>query len=388
MNRRPDAPDPLSPEERELAQRLLRLGPSDGPSPALDARILAAAHAAVATEQPRLRARPKQRWPMWIGVAASLSLAVGIAWQLRPAATEMEAAQQEHDVAVVASAQVEPVADSGGAQSAEIQAEAAAAAPAAVSAADSVAAPTMPAEVAPGAGMAADRAADAAAPAAMKPAPVTAQSAPPAPSAPPKAIVEDEAAKRSRAEEAPASAQAAATEARATNPLRRIKPAPAERELKSAPAMAPPPPPPAPPAPMGVMSAPAPVEAAPAANAGWASPADNLSSKRAAKAAAVAADAATLGKAEAYSERADVQTAPEPSSQRNASPTLDRVEVTGSRIGNDAGNESRLAPGEWLDRIRGYRDAGETERARESLQRFRRAHPHTRVPDDLRALLK
>ncbi|MFQ6313917.1 hypothetical protein ACLMLE_28445, partial [Lysobacter capsici] len=67
MNRRPDAPDPLSPEERELAQRLLRLGPSDGPSPALDARILAAAHAAVATtEQPRLRAQPRQRWPMWV----------------------------------------------------------------------------------------------------------------------------------------------------------------------------------------------------------------------------------------------------------------------------------------------------------------------------------
>jgi len=382
MNRRPDAPDPLSPEERELAQRLLRLGPSDGPSPALDARILAAAHAAVATEQPRLRAQPRQRWPMWIGVAASLSLAVGIAWQLRPADTKMEAVQQEQDAAVVARAQVEPVSDSGGAQSADIQAEAAAAAPAAASAADSVAAPTMPAEVAPGAGTAADRAADAAAPAAMKPVPAPVAAPTPAP----KADVANETAKRSRAEAAPASEQAAAaTEARAIEPQRRIKPPPAERELKAAPAMAPPPPPPAP---MGVMSAPAPVEAAPAANAGWASPADNLSSKRAAKAAAVAADAATLGKAEAYSERADVQTAPEPSSQRDASPALDRVEVTGSRIGNDASDESRLATGEWLDRIRGYRDAGETVRARESLQRFRRAHPHTRVPDDLRALLK
>ncbi|UOF13164.1 hypothetical protein IEQ11_15550 [Lysobacter capsici] len=384
MNRRPDAPDPLSPEERELAQRLLRLGPSDGPSPALDARILAAAHAAVATtQQPRLRVQPRQRWPMWIGVAASLCLAVGIAWQLRPAATKMEAVQQEQDAAVVARAQAEPVADSGGAQSDEIQADAAAAAPA--PAAASVAAPAKPTEAMPGADMAADSVADAVAPAAMTPAPVTAQSAPPASSAPPKAIAEEgEAAKRSRAE-TPASAQAAAaTEARVS--IRRVQVPPAERELKSAPAMAPPPPP-APSAPMGVMSAPVPVDAA--ANAGWASPADNLSSKRAAKAAAVAADAATLGKAEAYSERADVQAAPEPSSKSsNASPTLDRIEVTGSRIGNDASDESRLAPAEWLDRIRGYRDDGQAERARESLQRFRRAHPHTRVPDDLRALLK
>ncbi len=386
MNRRTDAPDPLSPEERELAQRLLRLGPSDGPSPALDARILAAAHAAVATtEQPRLRAQPRQRWPMWIGVAASLCLAVGIAWQLRPAATKMEAAQQEQDAAVVARAQAEPVADSGGAQSDEIQADAAAAAPA--PAAASVAAPAKPTEAMPGADMAADSVADAVAPAAMTPAPVTAQSAPPASAAPPKAIAEEgEAAKRSRAETPPSAQAAAATEARVS--MRRVQAAPAERELKSAPAM-PPPPPPAPPAPMGVMSAPVPVEAAPAANAGWASPADNLSSKRAAKAAAVAADAATLGKAEAYSERAGIQAAPEPSSKSsNASPTLDRIEVTGSRIGNDASDENRLAPAEWLDRIRGYRDDGQAERARESLQRFRRAHPHARVPDDLRALLK
>lgn len=385
MNRRPDAPDPLSPEERELAQRLLRLGPSDGPSPALDARILAAAHAAVATTPPRLRARPKQRWPMWIGVAASLSLAVGIAWQLRPAATTMEAAQQEQDAAVVARAQVEPVAGSGGVQSADAQAEA----PAAAAAADSVAAPQPPAELLPPSGLIGDRAADAAAPAAMKPAPV-AEAVPPAP---PKAAAA-EAAKRSRAE-APPSVQAdAASDERAPEQLRRVQAPPAERELRAAPAMAPPPPPPPPPAssaPMGVMSAPAPIDAAPAANAARATPADNLSSKRAAKAAATsaaAANAATLGKSEAYSERAVIQAAPEPSSQRDASSTLDRVEVTGSRIGNDASDETRLAPAEWLDRIRGYRDDGQAERARESLQRFRRAHPHARVPDDLRALLK
>ncbi|MBT2747492.1 hypothetical protein J7J64_13790, partial [Lysobacter sp. ISL-42] len=101
MNRRPDAPDPLSPEERDLADRLLRLGPNDGPSSALDAKILAAAHAAVA-QTPRARAR-KTRWPAWIGVAASLSLAVGIAWQLRPMDKAADA-MREDEVAVTAGA--------------------------------------------------------------------------------------------------------------------------------------------------------------------------------------------------------------------------------------------------------------------------------------------
>lgn len=78
MNMRP--PEPLTPEERELAARIARLGPHGEPSPALDAKILAAAHSAVAG-MPRRR-RP--RWPLYTGVAASALLAVGIAWQLRP----------------------------------------------------------------------------------------------------------------------------------------------------------------------------------------------------------------------------------------------------------------------------------------------------------------
>jgi len=39
-------PSPLTAEEQALAQRLARLGPHAEPSPALDARVLAAAHAA------------------------------------------------------------------------------------------------------------------------------------------------------------------------------------------------------------------------------------------------------------------------------------------------------------------------------------------------------
>ena len=83
--------EPLTPEERALAQRLARLGGSQAePSPSLDARILAAAHAAAGTDDPRAacagsrRARKPARWPAVFGVAASLALACGIAWQLRP----------------------------------------------------------------------------------------------------------------------------------------------------------------------------------------------------------------------------------------------------------------------------------------------------------------
>jgi hypothetical protein len=71
----------LTIEERALAQRLARLGPHGEPSPALDARILATAHDAAMQAQAR---RHPRRWPVAFGIAASLALAVGIAWQLRP----------------------------------------------------------------------------------------------------------------------------------------------------------------------------------------------------------------------------------------------------------------------------------------------------------------
>ena len=73
-------PTSLNPEERELAQRLARLGPHGEPSPALDARILAAAQAAAASAPVRHR----RRWPVALGAVASLALALGIAWRLRP----------------------------------------------------------------------------------------------------------------------------------------------------------------------------------------------------------------------------------------------------------------------------------------------------------------
>jgi hypothetical protein len=100
MNPPPDMKTDLTTEERALAQRLARLGPHGEPSPALDARILAAAHDAVA-QHAGMR-RPRRRWPVAFGIAASLALAVGIAWQLRPLP---QAAVYRSEAPVAASAQ-------------------------------------------------------------------------------------------------------------------------------------------------------------------------------------------------------------------------------------------------------------------------------------------
>lgn len=96
--------EPFNPEERDLSQRLARLGGPREPAAALDAMILAAARAAVSetaapivatpaetqAEPPAdpkitpLRPRkPAPRWPMGFGLAASVVLAAGIGWRLQ-----------------------------------------------------------------------------------------------------------------------------------------------------------------------------------------------------------------------------------------------------------------------------------------------------------------
>jgi resuscitation-promoting factor RpfA len=80
-------PSSLTPEERDLAHHLAQSAPPREPSPALDARILAAARSAAAST-PSIasptRRSPRRGWPVALGLAASLVLAVGIAWRLRP----------------------------------------------------------------------------------------------------------------------------------------------------------------------------------------------------------------------------------------------------------------------------------------------------------------
>lgn len=76
--------DPLDPHERELA-RILRALPGGEPPAALDARILRAAHDALALPSPRRRAlwAGGSSGALWgIGSAAAAILAVGIGWKL------------------------------------------------------------------------------------------------------------------------------------------------------------------------------------------------------------------------------------------------------------------------------------------------------------------
>lgn len=91
MNR----PDPLTPEERELA-RLLGRPSATGPAPSIDEAVLAAARTAVEApaadaaswrlppDAPARSRRPRSRLPAVFGLAASVIFAVGIAWQLKP----------------------------------------------------------------------------------------------------------------------------------------------------------------------------------------------------------------------------------------------------------------------------------------------------------------
>ncbi|ALN65538.1 hypothetical protein GLA29479_4708 [Lysobacter antibioticus] len=368
MNRRHDAHDPLSPEERELAERLLRLGPHDGPSPALDAKILAAAHAAVAQTP---RARSKTRWPAWIGVAASLTLAIGVAWQLRPMDKALESVGEDQATAASVNS-----------------AESAAAAPAAADAATDSAYDSS-------AG-AADAATSVAAPEPLPEARMVAPPSPPArtvaPPPPPMEAVKrnDAAADSLRAEQRQQEHKRAAKRAET-------------RDVQAFGAATPIDAPAPPPAPASApVYAPAPA-AAPASDAAKpqlarerryelqeAAPAAATSAPKAegdmrSKPAPLMGNA-TRSVAPAAAQPAQAETA-QPAAA-NDSTSLDRVQVTGSRIMPDAAQEARLTPAQWLELIRGYRDRGDTELARDSLRRFHRAHPQTRVPDDLRALLK
>jgi hypothetical protein len=102
-----------------------------------------------------------------------------------------------------------------------------------------------------------------------------------------------------------------------------------------------------------------------------------------------------------HRERAPAAATPAPPAPAAAaeqdSTTLDRIEVTGARRGDTQSSEPlakvsvkedvRLESGEWLERIRARRDAGDLDGARASLRLFRRDHPRVRIPDDLRVLL-
>ena len=344
--------EPLTPEERDLAQRLSRLGGHAAPSASLDARILAAAQAAVsepsAAARTRLRRRP--RWPFGVGIAASLAVALGIAWQLRPQpeSVALPAASEEslqYGVPAIEAPKPEPL------PSPPVSADDT------FDAADT-AAVEEPADAMPATAMRALRAP------APPPEPAPVAAAPPG-EAP---IVFDETVlKRAAAAEDSERRQREETVFDVAAPAAAAPPAPAP----------PPPPPPAAPASApearGFVASPPPAATAIGANTQIA-----RERKASAQSAAAAAEAGA---------------------------TLDQIVVTGSRI-EHADMDGHGAPVDqpfddqppasadapevrdaWLRRIRELRAAGQLDDARASLREFVRRHPDTAVPDDLRPLL-
>lgn len=327
MTARHDPHDPLTPDERALAALLD--ASSAGPSPSLDARILAAARAAAAqpaalphapatsvptaaihAERPRRHQRPRgMRWARVSGIAASMVLVLGLGWRLA-----LEAPVQ-HEAA------------------ADMAAEAASEEP--VATVDLIKPPPPP---------------------------------PPSESRPQRIVLSPSAdAAATAAADTPGSAAAPATAASA----RKAAPIPeqrsAEERFEELAAAAPEP------VPMASPPPPAPVSAAPPAAPAPAASASSGISARTQQAEYSEQRAAAAGNAVAADD----------------SDSLDRVQVTGSRIRNvdvDISDDARLPIADWFDRIRSRRAQGDLDGARGSLARFRAQHPRVAIPDDLRTL--
>lgn len=340
------SPEPLTPEERELAKLTAHLGPQGEPSSALDARILAAAHAALERKQPPRR---KPRWPVAMGLAASVVFAVGIAWQLRPLQQAPMPASAE--------------------------------APADEAAEERTVAATIPSSPAlPQADMAADTAS---AEAAAAPAPAPAEQAPPAPI---KALAPPPAEFR-----APPRQQIARAKTRASNAERRAQ------SVGNAATASVPPPPPAPPAPAAMAAATAAAADAPVAFAPEPHERESHREGYSARAAATDSFAASAGavapkaQAEALTEAKAARAAA--SMRQKESATLDRVEVTGSRMKRTdlqvpVSDDAQLPVNEWLERVRTRYGLGDAGAAKQSLLLFVKDHPSEPVPGDLEPLLE
>lgn len=335
------SPEPLTPEERELAKLTAHLGPQGEPSSALDAKILAAAHAALERKQPTRR-RP--RWPVAMGLAASVVFAVGIAWQLRPlqqaptmTAAEAPADEADRAAAVVLAAPMhEP-------ELGEIAEQAR---------------PEAPPSIAPG----------------------QTEQAPPAAA---KAIVAPPPPPESRAEP---SRQAARPAVRASERERQA------RVVGNLGAVSSPPPPLAPPAPAVMTAAPAPAPAADASYPFAADPHDGYSARAADAEASAASAGAAAAKPQADT-LAEAKAARAASfARQKESDTLDRIEVTGSRLKRTdlqvpVSDDAQLPVNEWLERVRTRYGLGDAGAAKQSLLLFVKDHPSEPVPGDLEPLL-
>ncbi len=375
----------LTPEERALAEQIARAAPQRGPSPALDASILRAARVAVAAPHPTeaaaaaaatratsaRRRTQRRRWPAVFGVAATLALAFGLAWQLRPV-DEMRVMTSE-----APGIPPRPEANAGG-PSAEDQAamavqhdesstEVAAQAVAAPEAATDALQAKASKQSAPGEQ---NEAAEVKQVFAVEPAPdagnatQTTPSAAPAPAAPPPPLQEPPVLMAPAPEPAsgilPAPAIAEpAPQAASDQLLYRIN------KERRAPAPSP-----------GAMAAPAPAPAA-------------------ASAVSDSAASGVVAPRSGYSSNESQQRQKQESEKQ--AQALDRIEVTGSRIRGfedqpiddepPASADSPEVREAWLKRVRELVTQGDRDAARDSLREYRRRYPDAAIPDDLRPLL-
>jgi hypothetical protein len=338
-------PDPLDAQERALARRLAQLDANAAPSPALDQAILAAARAEDGAARGDARRRPvaprrrPRGWPMGLGIAASLAVAVGVAWQLRPQPDTQVLTTASESAPVPAAILSEPRAR---------RAESAPAAP--VDSSSDLEPATEPAtEVAP-----------AVDPPPTATTPVSDASAELASAAAATDALAAE-AEREQAEFQQAArerrARQAAEEAGAGMVLDRIPPPP-------------PPPAPAAPAPAERGFVPAPPQAAGTQRA-ESDPRPLTQQQRAARASAERLDEIVV---------TGSRVGPPSAVDAHADQPLDDQPP--------ASADSPAVREAWLQRVRELRDAGEVDAARASLREFVRRHPQATVPDDLRALLE
>lgn len=342
MTTAPDHHDPLDDEERYLAARLGRIGPFDGPSPALDAKILAAAHAAAVARTP---SRRRLAWlgvpPALVtgmGVAAAAVLALGLVWQLRPQpGVVMSRGEADAGEEVILIAE-----------------------PAGTARAPIVNPPPVPEEHA-----AAARPQPAAAPARAQDASKSAKAVD---------LPQSKAQAAAAGESAALAAQAASADEEKHEAERALRDAASEQGLVAEP----------------------PATAAPGTvhkRATYTTAARARAEQRERAAAANAAsDAAAPASAPPEYDAAPASAA----ASAEAQTTLDRIEVTGSRISRDryadwsrvpVSDDTHLGAAEWLERIRARRADDDTDNARASLRLFQREYPRVRLPDDLRELL-
>ncbi len=320
---RPPPREPLTPEEREMAARLARLGPHEGPSAALDARILAAAHAATGPgAAPRRRGVRRALalpagWLTGAGLAASMALVLGAVWQLRP------------PQAVVAERGEAPVADGG----------------------------FVPAQPVPSGR-----------PRVLTPATPPTESTEMAPAA--ERIAEPHVRKRAATGPAP---QRNVADDGADHSTDAVSDMPAAAEDIAAP--------PAPPPPAAAVAA-APTAAAESAATSQAS--GQEASAQAPERRHSYTTSARAASAAMVESRALRQAAARESGRESAA--MAPAAAAAAAAPSADGLTPDHPPSEWFAEIRRLRNAGETDAARALLERFVEAHPSHPLPDDLRPL--